>query len=256
MNNLPIPFGNPHTYKGHSGVDFPGHTGEPIRASGSGRVTTRGSNRRGGYYVWVQYDNGPRVGYHHMNSHRGTPAPGTRVTEGTVLGYVGWAGNVRPPGRAGAHLHSEIYGHATTDGYWKFFDRNRVVGSASGGNAAGIEDDMPLNDDDKKWLQTEIAKAVWNYRSAANKLKFGDMLRQVYDSVRFGEKGVRTHGSLTGAIMSEIGAQKIFRATHGQSQKIDVSALADAIAEQLDPIDAEDLARTILRAQGKALGGI
>lgn len=114
------------------------------------------------------------------------------------------------------------------------------------------EDDMPLSDEDI----TKVARAVHNYRSSVNKLKFGDMLRHVYDSVRFGEANVRTHGSLTGAIMSEIGAQKIYRATHGQSQKIDVSALADAIAEQLDPIDAEDLARTILRAQGKALGGI
>lgn len=123
-----MPFGNPHTYKGHSGVDFPGHAGEPIRASGPGRITTRGKNSRGGYYVWVQYDNGTRVGYHHMNGHESTPAVGHRVVEGSIIGRVGWSGNVRPAGRAGAHLHSEVYGHATTAGYWQHFDPDRVVG--------------------------------------------------------------------------------------------------------------------------------
>ena len=141
MSKLPIPFGNPHTYPGHSGVDFPGHAGEPIRASGPGRITTRGSNRRGGFYVWVQYDNGTRVGYHHMNSHAGTPAAGSRVAEGSVLGYVGWAGNVRPAGRAGAHLHSEVYGHATTSGYWRHFDRGRVVGQPA--PSGGSNNDLP-----------------------------------------------------------------------------------------------------------------
>lgn len=131
MAKLPIPFGNPATYKGHSGVDYPGHAGEVIRASGPGSVVSRGRNDRGGFYVWIQYDNGPLVGYHHMNSHLGVPSLRDRVDIGSQLGFVGWSGRVVPPGRAGVHLHSEVSGHATTAGYWKFFDPNRVVGSGS-----------------------------------------------------------------------------------------------------------------------------
>lgn len=134
---LPIPFGNPATYPGHSGVDYPGHAGEEFPASGVGTVVSRGRNDRGGFFIWVQYDVGPLVGYHHMNSHDGCPALGKRVSLGQRLGYVGWTGHVVPAGRAGAHLHSEVSGHATTAGYWQFFDRNRVVGSGSGAASGG-----------------------------------------------------------------------------------------------------------------------
>lgn len=136
MSKLPVPFSNPTTYAGHSGVDYPGHAGEPILASGPGVVVSRGRNDRGGFFIWVQYDGVSKpVGYHHMNSHDGCPALGARVTLAQRLGYVGWTGHVVPAGRAGAHLHSEVSGHATTDGYWKFFDRDRVVGheQAAGG---------------------------------------------------------------------------------------------------------------------------
>lgn len=130
MSRLPIPFGNPATYPGHSGVDFGQPRGTIFRASGPGAVTTRAHNSRGGYYIWVRYDNGPHVGYHHMDSHVGCPPVGARVSEGTQLGYVGNSGR-----STGPHLHSEVEGHATTDGYWQFFDASRVVGSSSGGGA-------------------------------------------------------------------------------------------------------------------------
>ena len=47
---LPIPFGNPSTYPGHSGVDFPQSSGTRIPASGNGTVTFRGwlNDRAGG----------------------------------------------------------------------------------------------------------------------------------------------------------------------------------------------------------------
>lgn len=140
MNKLPIPFGNPATYAGHSGVDYPGHIGEPIPASGTGKVVSRGRNDRGGFFIWIKYDDGPQVGYHHMNSHDGCPALGARVSLGQRLGYVGWSGHVVPAGRAGGHLHSEVSGHATTAGYWQFFDPSRVVGSsiAAGGAVSTI----------------------------------------------------------------------------------------------------------------------
>ncbi len=131
---LPIPFGNPNTYAGHSGVDYPVPRGSVIRASGPGTVVTRARNDAGGFYVFVKYDALPYpVGYHHMDSHNGVPAVGTRVQEGSQLGFVGSLG----ARSTGPHLHSEVSGHRTTAGYWQFFDRNRVVGSGSGSSSGG-----------------------------------------------------------------------------------------------------------------------
>jgi peptidoglycan hydrolase-like protein with peptidoglycan-binding domain len=130
MAKLPMPFGDPYTYPGHSGIDFPQPLGTIFRASGPGTVKTLASNLRGGYYIWVQYDVGPLVGYHHMRNFNGCPPVGSRVAEGTRLGYVGDKGQLV----TGPHLHSEVAGHATTDGYWLFFDSTRVVG---GGGVAG-----------------------------------------------------------------------------------------------------------------------
>jgi hypothetical protein len=89
MARLPIPFNNPKTYAGHSGVDYGQPRGTEFKASGPGKVTVLSKNDRGGYYIWIQYDNGPEVGYHHMDNHNGCPWVGSRVWEGTRLGYVG-----------------------------------------------------------------------------------------------------------------------------------------------------------------------
>lgn len=133
--SLPIPFGNPNTYAGHSGIDYPQPRGTTFRASGPFTVASLGRNERGGFYIWVQYKGGPLVGYHHMDSHSGCPPKGSSGVEGDRLGYVGNSGH-----STGPHLHSEVSGHATTAGYWQFFDRNRVVGS---GAAAGGGDSKP-----------------------------------------------------------------------------------------------------------------
>lgn len=135
---LPIPFDNPATYSGHSGVDYGQPNGTPIPASGSGYVMSRGYNNRGGYYIWVKYDAiEPLVGYHHMPSHDQALVTGTRFSYGDRLGVVGSTGN-----STGPHLHSEVQGHTTTDGYWKFFDAGRVVGDPAVDNIT--EEDMKL----------------------------------------------------------------------------------------------------------------
>lgn len=147
MTLLPMPFGNPATYPGHSGVDYAQRRGTVIRASGPGTVKTLGRNARGGFYIWVQYDAGPLVGYHHMDSHNGCPPEGSRVDIADQLGYVGNTGN-----STGPHLHSEVSGHATTAGYWQFFDPSHVVGSSPASGAGSTthtpitesqEDEMP-----------------------------------------------------------------------------------------------------------------
>lgn len=135
---LPIPFGNPATYKGHTGVDYGQRLGTRIPASGHGRVMRRTYNERAGNAVWVQYDDMPKgaeVGYCHLDNYAESPPPGSEVLEGMVLGRVGNTGF-----STGPHLHSEVRGHATTAGYWKYFDPNRIVGqsSPSGGVTAPV----------------------------------------------------------------------------------------------------------------------
>ena len=237
---LSIPFDNPMTYAGHSGVDFPQPQGTPFRASADGVVTWLGHNAAGGYFIWVKYDGvGPKVGYHHMPSHAGCPREGARFKAGDRLGYVGTTGR-----STGPHLHSEVEEHRTTAGYWKFFDRNRVVG---GGNFAGQgDDDMPLSSEDVKRVAAETVRQM----SAAT---LGQRIKVIYDSIRFGKKGVRTHGELTGKIMSEIGAQKIFRAHNGGDAEVDVKALAAELAPLLNEQEADELVKALLAAQGKAL---
>lgn len=134
---LPIPFGNPYTYTGHSGVDFPQMRGTPFRASGPGVVSSIDYSPRAGHTVWVRYDNGPNVGYCHMDYRTSNVRVGQGVSEGTVLGLVGSLGIAS----TGPHLHVEVAGHATTAGFWKFFDRNRVVGQ---GSSAGEETKGPF----------------------------------------------------------------------------------------------------------------
>lgn len=123
---LPIPFDNPHTYAGHSGVDFPQPRGTIFRASGPGRVGLHRTTPAGGCMIWVDYASGVGVGYAHMDSYRDCPPVGADVEEGTMLGHVGNSGH-----STGAHLHVEVARYATTAGFWLFFDPHRVVGQGS-----------------------------------------------------------------------------------------------------------------------------
>lgn len=145
MAKLEIPFNNPRTYPGHSGVDFPQAAGTPFLASDSGVVDRWGYNSRGGFYIWVKYDSiSPKVGYHHLPSHAECPRQGSRFKYRDKLGVVGSTGN-----STGPHLHSEVEGHATTDGYWKFFDRSSVIslpGSSGQSSTTNREDEeMPIS---------------------------------------------------------------------------------------------------------------
>ena len=128
---LPSPGADPYTYTGHSGIDFlrgPSWLGKPFYASGPGRVVRLSRNPAGGHWIVVRYDGTTRdVGYAHMRSHAGCPAPGTRLREGMRLGYVGDQGTRV----TGPHIHVEVIGMATPAAVWAIFDRNRVVGQGS-----------------------------------------------------------------------------------------------------------------------------
>lgn len=136
MPKLPMPFSNPDTYPGHSGVDFGQSRGTRIPASGPGVVTVVGPAKPvPGYVTWVRYDAFPNVevGYAHQDT-GDRPAAGTRVEEGSWLGYVGSRGL----NSTGPHLHLEIDPGGTDSSVWLYFDRNRVVGGGGGGGGGAL----------------------------------------------------------------------------------------------------------------------
>jgi murein DD-endopeptidase MepM/ murein hydrolase activator NlpD len=109
----------------HSGLDFAAPTGTPIFSVTDGVVAYAG--RKGGYgnFVQVNHGGGIATGYGHMS--RIAAAPGQRVRQGQIIGYVGSTGL-----STGPHLHYELYrnGRAINPASMKFTQRAQLEGSA------------------------------------------------------------------------------------------------------------------------------
>jgi murein DD-endopeptidase MepM/ murein hydrolase activator NlpD len=84
----------------HTGLDFRGDYGTPVRATGAGRVIS--AEHVGGYGRMVEVDHGSGVTtrYAHLASMQ--VVPGQTVEAGAVLGRIGSSGR-----STGAHLHYE-----------------------------------------------------------------------------------------------------------------------------------------------------
>jgi murein DD-endopeptidase MepM/ murein hydrolase activator NlpD len=123
-----MPFGNPNTYAGHSGVDYPQSTGTLVRASEPFTVVRRGwLNNAAGNGIQIRYNNrnGLEVLYCHFNNQNYIPQIGGGGDKGSVLGSVGTTGN-----STGPHCHMQIMvgkGASTYAGIWNYFDRGAVV---------------------------------------------------------------------------------------------------------------------------------
>lgn len=89
--------------KMHKGVDFAAPTGTPIYAAGDGVIEKAGWHGSYGKYVRIRHNSKLKTAYAHMSKIRSTVKPGTRVTQGQVIGYVGTTGR-----STGAHLHYEV----------------------------------------------------------------------------------------------------------------------------------------------------
>ena len=100
----------------HDGVDLAAEKGTPIRAAGDGVVI--GAELKGGYGNWIEIEHdsqsdGPFDGfkrpaklmtvYGHLSAFAPGVAPGMRVKQGEIIGYVGSTGR-----STGPHLHFEI----------------------------------------------------------------------------------------------------------------------------------------------------
>ncbi|OYY79711.1 MAG: hypothetical protein B7Y43_00095 [Sphingomonas sp. 28-62-20] len=86
----------------HKGIDIGAPYGAPIHAAIDGVVAFAGRNAGYGNFVKLAHSGGLATGYGHMS--RIAVRPGTRVSQGQIIGYVGSTGL-----STGPHLHYELW---------------------------------------------------------------------------------------------------------------------------------------------------
>lgn len=87
----------------HTGVDWANRIGTPIIAAGNGTVIKAEWDSGYGRRVELQHTNGYVTAYSHMSGFAKDIAPGKKVRQGQVIGYVGNSGL-----STGPHLHYEV----------------------------------------------------------------------------------------------------------------------------------------------------
>ena len=92
----------------HTGVDWTAPVGTPIIASGNGVVEKAGWAAGYGRQTIIRHANGYETSYNHQSAIAEGVAPGARVRQGQVIGYVGASGLA-----TGAHLHYELIVNGT-----------------------------------------------------------------------------------------------------------------------------------------------
>lgn len=85
----------------HTGIDYAGTTGDPIKAADGGTVTYAGWNGSYGKMVKISHGNGLETWYAHMSSI--SVKSGQKVAKGATIGKIGSTGN-----SSGPHLHFEV----------------------------------------------------------------------------------------------------------------------------------------------------
>ncbi|MFG3410272.1 M23 family metallopeptidase [Streptomyces sp. NPDC048142] len=85
----------------HTGLDFAGSAGAPLKAVHSGTITSAGYSGSYGYRTVLQLEDGTEIWYAHQSSIE--VSVGQKVTTGQTIGRMGDSGNV-----TGVHLHLEV----------------------------------------------------------------------------------------------------------------------------------------------------
>ena len=88
--------------RAHKGVDYAAPTGTPIHAAGDGVIKFKGWMNGYGNFVIIQHNNSISTAYGHMSKFANERV-GQRVSQGSVIGYVGMTGLATGP-----HLHYEF----------------------------------------------------------------------------------------------------------------------------------------------------
>lgn len=93
-------------YRPHLGVDIAAPIGTPVHAAGEGTVTFAGYRGQAGRMVEVRHPNGYLTQYLHLYRFAPGTRPGSRVSQGQVIAYVGSSGE-----STGPHLDYRIKLH-------------------------------------------------------------------------------------------------------------------------------------------------
>jgi murein DD-endopeptidase MepM/ murein hydrolase activator NlpD len=92
-----------HRMRAHVGIDYAASPGTPVRAVADGVVRRAGWSGGYGNLVEVAHSRGYATRYGHLRSFAKGIRPGSRVTQGQVIAYVGMTGLATGP-----HLHYEF----------------------------------------------------------------------------------------------------------------------------------------------------
>jgi murein DD-endopeptidase MepM/ murein hydrolase activator NlpD len=87
----------------HTGVDWATSTGTPVLAAGTGVIEVAGRKGQYGNYIRIRHPNGYHTAYAHMLRFKKGMAPGVKIRQGEIIGYVGSTGLA-----SGPHLHYEV----------------------------------------------------------------------------------------------------------------------------------------------------
>ena len=88
----------------HKGVDFAAKTGVPIFAAGDGVIEKIGRNGSFGKYIRIRHNSTYKTAYAHLSKFLRGIKKGSKVRQGSVIGYVGSTGRTTGP-----HLHYEVF---------------------------------------------------------------------------------------------------------------------------------------------------
>lgn len=92
-----------NTRKLHTGVDWSAPIGTPIMAAGTGIIEEAQYKGQYGNYIRIRHANGYQTTYGHMSRFASGMAPGLKVRQGQIIGYVGNTGL-----STGPHCHYEV----------------------------------------------------------------------------------------------------------------------------------------------------
>lgn len=91
-------------YRPHHGIDYAAPTGTPIESAGSGRVVYAGWKGGYGNFVMIKHNNNYSTAYGHLSRIAKGVRTGSKVDQGSVIGFVGSTGI-----STGPHLHYEVH---------------------------------------------------------------------------------------------------------------------------------------------------
>ena len=92
-----------NTIRPHTGTDYRGKTGTPVKVTGDGIVVRANFSNSYGNIIDVKHFNKYLTRYAHLNNFERNIKVGSRVKQGQVIGYVGSTGLATGP-----HLHYEF----------------------------------------------------------------------------------------------------------------------------------------------------